>query len=257
MGSDAMLEVIKTAPSNVCVLSDVVAQISDYYRHHNEASQALADWMARSFCPQTIFAIINQVLSNPELLAQIAARSYHHGNGFLKVVLAAQDGWKLRLHVWFDNTPCEENIHDHRWGFASTVLCGQLLSETFVDDVDGDITGTEYLYHARQNQHDSQKHIQGRFCLRSLGQQCRGVGESYFLPTSVLHRICDYSNKNIVATMMCSAPTQQGTNRLLVSDDRQGIDPNVEQTPLSSHQLACLLGRFLCAYAATQWPLAA
>lgn len=252
-----MLEVIKTAPSNVCVLSDVVAQISDYYRHHNEASQALADWMARSFCPQTIFAIINQVLSNPELLAQIAARSYHHGNGFLKVVLAAQDGWKLRLHVWFDNTPCEENIHDHRWGFASTVLCGQLLSETFDDDIDGDITGTEYLYHARQNQHDSQKHIQGRFCLRSLGQQCRGVGESYFLPTSVLHRICDYSNKNLVATMMCSAPTQQGTNRLLVSDDRQGIDPNVEQTPLSSHQLACLLGRFLCAYAATQWPLAA
>ena len=252
-----MLEVIKTAPSNVNVLSDVVAQISDYYRHHNEASQALADWMAHSFCPQTIFAIINQVLSNSELLAQIAARSYHHGNGFLKVVLAAQDGWKLRLHVWFANTPCEENIHDHRWGFASTVLCGQLLSETFVDDIDGDITGTEYLYHARQNQDESQKHIQGRFCLRSLGQQCRGVGESYFLPTSVLHRICDYSNKNIVATMMCSAPTQQGTNRLLVSDDRQGIDPNVEQNPLSSHELACLLGRFLCAYAATQWPLAA
>ncbi|MBP9215629.1 MAG: hypothetical protein KBF23_00515 [Agitococcus sp.] len=252
-----MLEVIKTAPSNVNVLSDVVAQISDYYRHHNEASQALADWMTYSFCPQTIFAIINQVLSNSELLAQIAARSYHHGNGFLKVVLAAQDGWKLRLHVWFANTPCEENIHDHRWGFASTVLCGQLLSETFVDDIDGDITGTEYLYHARQNQDESQKHIQGRFCLRSLGQQCRGVGESYFLPTSVLHRICDYSNKNIVATMMCSAPTQQGTNRLLVSDDRQGIDPNVEQNPLSSHELACLLGRFLCAYAATQWPLAA
>ena len=251
-----MLEVIKTAPSNVNVLSDVVAQISDYYRHHNEASQALADWMTYSFCPQTIFAIINQVLSNSELLAQIAARSYHHGNGFLKVVLAAQDGWKLRLHVWFANTPCEENIHDHRWGFASTVLCGQLLSETFVDDIDGDITGTEYLYHARQNQDESQKHIQGRFCLRSLGQQCRGVGESYFLPTSVLHRICDYSNKNIVATMMCSAPTQQGTNRLLVSDDRQGIDPNVEQNPLSSHELACLLGRFLCAYAATQWPLA-
>ncbi|MBK6757387.1 MAG: hypothetical protein IPG70_07075 [Moraxellaceae bacterium] len=44
--------------------------------------------------------------------------------------------------------------------------------------------------------------------------------------------------------MMCSAPTQQGTNRLLVSDDRQGIDPNVEQNPLSSHELACLLGRF-------------
>lgn len=252
-----MLALTNNSVSHGSKLSAVIAEINRYYSVNVDAGQELGDWMAQSFCPQTVYAIINEVLANPQLLAQIAARSYHHGNGFLKVVLASQHGWKLRLHIWFPNTPCEENIHDHRWGFASTVLCGQLLSETFVDDVKGDITGTEYLYHARQHDDDSQKHSQGRFCLRSLGQQCRSVGEAYFLPTSVLHRICDYPHKGLVATMMCSAPTQQGTNRLLVSDDRKCIDPNVQQIPLSSHELACLLGQFLCAYASAQWPLAA
>ena len=252
-----MLALTNNSVSHGSKLSAVIAEINRYYSVNVDAGQELADWMAQSFCPQTVYAIINEVLANPQLLAQIAARSYHHGNGFLKVVLASQHGWKLRLHIWFPNTPCEENIHDHRWGFASTVLCGQLLSEAFVDDVKGDITGTEYLYHARQHDDDSQKHSQGRFFLRSLGQQYRSIGEAYFLPTSVLHRICDYPHKGLVATMMCSAPTQQGTNRLLVSDDRQGIDPNVQQIPLSSHELACLLGQFLCAYASAQWPLAA
>lgn len=252
-----MLALTNNMVSNGSMLSAVTAEISHYYNANVEAGQELADWMAATFCPQTIYLLLNEVLSNPALLAQVAARSYHHGNGFLKVVLAAENGWKLRLHVWFPNTPCEENIHDHRWSFASTVLCGHLLSETFVDDRQGDITGCEFLYHAKQQQTSSHKQWQGDFCLRSLGQQFRGVGESYFLPTSVLHRICDYPNKSLVATMMCSAPTQQGHTRLLVSDDRQGIDPNVEQSPLSSHELACLLGQFLCAYGSTMWPKAA
>ncbi len=252
-----MLALINNTVSNNSTLSTVIAEINQYYHVNTDAGQDLADWMAATFCPQTIYQIINEVLSNASLLAEVAARSYHHGNGFLKVVLAAENGWKLRLHVWFPNTPCEENIHDHRWSFASTVLCGHLLSETFTDDAQGTITGTEYLYHAKQQQTSSEKQLNGRFCLRSLGQQFRGVGESYVLPTAVLHRICDYSNKSLVATMMCSAPTHQGYNRLLVSDDRQGIDPNVEQMPLSSHELACLLGRFLCAYSAAIWPKAA
>lgn len=252
-----MLALTNNTVSNNCMLPAVIDEISRYYSANTDAGQDLADWMTATFCPKTIYAIINEVLSNPILLEQVAARSYHHGNGFLKVVLATQHGWKLRLHVWFPNTPCEENIHDHRWSFASTVLCGHLLSETFVDDCQGDITGTEFLYHAKQQQMASHKQEKSDFCLRSSGQQFRGAGESYFLPTSVLHRICDYPNKSLVATMMCSAPTQQGHTRLLVSDDRQAIDPNVEQSPLSSHELACLLGQFLCAYAATLWSKAA
>ena len=235
----------------------IVAELQRYYATNACANDALASWMTATFSPSCVLALVDELLANPTFLAEVAARSYHHGNGFLKVVIAAQNGWKLRLHVWFPNTPCEENIHDHRWSFASTVLCGQLLSETFVDEATGDIHGDEYCYFARQQQAMSHKVAQGQFHLRSLGQQCRSAGESYCLPKSVLHRICDYSNKDLVATMMCSAPTQLGTNRLLVSHDRHGIDPNVEQTPLSNHELACLLGRFSCAYAETLWQRAA
>ncbi len=244
------------------IFTAVIESISKYYQQHEDASVDLAAWMAQTFSPACVLSLVDEILSCSPLLTVIAARSYHHGNGFLKVVLAAENGWKLRLHVWFPNTPCEENIHDHRWGFASTVLCGQLVSETFVDDANGNISATEYVYFARQATCMSHKFTKGQCRLRSLGQQRRLAGESYYLPTSVLHRICDdnIGNDNqcgLVATMMCSAPSQLGTNRLLVSADRDGIDPNVEQIPLTTHELAYLLQRFSNLYTETLWLRAA
>lgn len=238
-------------------LSRITEALDRHYALGGEADAVLAGWMQQIFTPACVLGLVEEVLANPDLLAEVAGRSYHHGNGFLKVVLANRHGWKLRLHIWFPGAPCEENIHDHRWSFASTVLCGELLSETFADDPQGPVNGNAYLYHARQGSQDSRKVAVGGFRLRSLGRSLRRAGEAYALPSSVLHRICDYPGKGLVATMMCSAPTRETTNRLLVSADHAGIDPNVEQTPLSPHELACLLGRFTCAYAANLWPMAA
>lgn len=241
-------------PQNLLNLSHV---ISGHFKEEQAAGQQLAEWMQHTFTPHCVLALIDEVLTHPVLLAEVANRSYHHGNGFLKVVLAAHDGWKLRLHIWFPGAPCEENIHDHRWSFASTILCGELLSETFVDDASGPVVGQEYLYHARHGNEDSRKVAASQFRLRSQGRLMRRTGDAYFLPESVLHRICDYPGKQLVATMMCSAPTSQTSNRLLVADDHAGIDPNVGQIPLSPQELACHLERFSCAYAASLWPLAA
>jgi hypothetical protein len=238
-------------------LSRVIDALDQHYANGGEADAHLAAWMQHIFSPACVLGVVEEVLASPNLLAEVAARSYHHGNGFLKVVLAARHGWKLRLHIWFPGAPCEENIHDHRWSFASTVLCGELLSETFVDNPAGTVSGVAYQYHARNTGQDSHKIAMGGFRLHSQGQTLRRAGEAYSLPSSVLHRICDYPGKGLVATMMCSAPTRETTNRLLVSADHAGIDPNVEQNPLTPHQLACLLGRFTCAYAAGLWPMAA
>lgn len=247
------MNAIDTAPN----LSRVIHALDRHYAGGGEADEYLAAWLRHCFSPDRVLAVIGEVLASPALLSEVAARSYHHGNGFLKVVLAERQGWKLRLHIWFPGAPCEENIHDHRWSFASTVLCGGLLSETFTDDPQGAVEGVEYLYHARQGGEESHKVAAGGFRLRSEGRVMRMAGEAYALPSSVLHRICDYPGKGLVATLMCSAPTRQTTNRLLVSADHAGIDPNVEQTALDPHELACLLGRFSCAYAAQLWPLAA
>ena len=244
---------IAAAPS----LSRLADALDRHYALGGEADDGLAAWMQQTFTPACVLGLLDEVLANPDLLAEVAGRSYHHGNGFLKVVLANRQGWKLRLHIWFPDAPCEENIHDHRWSFASTVLCGALLSETFVDDPQGPVNGVEYLYHASQGGDSSRKVASGDFRLRSQGRTMRRAGEAYALPSSVLHRICDYTGKGLVATMMCSAPTRQSTNRLLVSADHAGIDPNVEQNPLDPRELACLLARFSRAYVATLHPLAA
>lgn len=50
-----------------------------------------------------------------------------HGNGFVQVDLAP----KTRLHVWHPYLPRQKvptPIHDHRFGFTSEVLVGELLN---------------------------------------------------------------------------------------------------------------------------------
>ncbi|WP_433269263.1 hypothetical protein ACQPZF_06460 [Actinosynnema sp. CS-041913] len=54
-------------------------------------------------------------------------RAYRHPNGFLKIVLIAEVEFQLRLHVWRpepDSPVATENVHNHRWDFASAVLVG-------------------------------------------------------------------------------------------------------------------------------------
>lgn len=75
-----MLALTNNMVSKGSMLSAVIAEISHYYTVNVEAGQELTDWMTATFCPQTIYVLLNEVLSNPVLLAQVAARSYHHGN---------------------------------------------------------------------------------------------------------------------------------------------------------------------------------
>ncbi|GHC60653.1 hypothetical protein [Streptomyces flavofungini] len=56
-----------------------------------------------------------------------------HPNGFVKLPLARTgDGdTRLFLHVWRADS-ADAAVHDHRWAFASAVLCGE-LSHTLMD----------------------------------------------------------------------------------------------------------------------------
>lgn len=60
-------------------------------------------------------------------------RAIIHPNGFVKLPLARTDdgGTRLFLHVWRADS-ADAAMHDHRWAFASAVLCGE-LSHTLMD----------------------------------------------------------------------------------------------------------------------------
>lgn len=208
--------------------------------------------------------LLSSIIQSPALLEQIAARSYWHGNGFLKVVLLDQ-GYKLRLHIWFAGTSCEENIHSHRWGFASHVLTGALKSELWTDAANDDSTALprtselslsdshtstllsdEYLYTAKHQKNktnvSAHKQYVGATYLKKLQNVTQTAGASYVMTPDQLHRI-NHPGEELVATVICTAPTQILTNRLFPTT----ADPKLHPTTLSAdelkHALVCYLNQ--------------
>jgi len=195
--------------------------------------------------------LLSSIIQEPELLATIAARSYWHGNGFLKIVLL-DAGYKLRLHIWFTGTSCEENIHSHRWGFASHILTGTLKSELWTDAANDEamqqqnsqLQTNEYLYTAKhqcgQQAIAARKQIIGTACLQKLQNIAQTAGASYVMTPNQLHRI-KHPGQELVATIICTAPTQVLTNRLFPTIS----DPKLQPANLSAAELQSALIQYL------------
>ncbi|MDQ9021828.1 hypothetical protein ACFODO_23425 [Acinetobacter sichuanensis] len=222
------------------LLAQYQAQLDQYFAVHSDASSALSTWLSAHFSQVQLIELLTAILADQATLQAVSARSYQHGNGFLKVVLLDR-GYKLRLHIWFAGQACEENIHDHRWSFSSLILTGALTSEIWKDQAQGQ-PFQEYEYHAATQTQAPFKKDVGVQTLALDHVQVNTAGESYVMPKGKLHRIINPGHQ-VVATMMCSAPTEQGTTRLIPIHD--GIDPNIQPPKISTQQLSASLQQFI------------
>jgi hypothetical protein len=76
---------------------------------------------------------VQDIVRSRSLQAEIAARSYFHPNGFVKLVLEQHPGGgQLRLHVW-PGRPKAEDIHGHGWSYASVVVGGAVCEVPFTE----------------------------------------------------------------------------------------------------------------------------
>ena len=234
-----------TCQVSLKTLNTFAQELDRYFRAHERADAVLANWLRLQFHPVQVYALVQQIISNPALLAEVSARSYRHANGFLKVVLLDR-GYKLRLHVWFPGSACEENIHDHRWSFASTILAGGLVSEIWADTTDPQAQQfPEFLYHAATPTQPSHKEFMGESLLTRVCTRSQPSGSAYVLEEQTLHRIIN-PGTSLVATLMCTAPTGQGTTRLVTTAN--GIDPNVQPPRIQPEELKLALQQFLTLY---------
>ena len=222
------------------LLNHYASQLDHFFTVHQDANVTLSDWLVSNFSNHQMLELLQSILSDQHSLVQISARSYQHGNGFLKVVLLDR-GYKLRLHIWFAGQTCEENIHDHRWSFSSLILAGALKSEIWTDHAEGQVF-QEYEYHAATAVKPAFKTDIGSQSLQLDHVQVNTVGDHYVMPKGKLHRIINPGHQ-LVATMMCSAPTEQGTTRLIPM--HAGIDPNIQPPKTNQNQLAGALMQFL------------
>ncbi|UOP05016.1 hypothetical protein [Conchiformibius kuhniae] len=203
--------------------------------------------LLQTYCtlPNIQTIIQTDILPSSSLLNALAARSYFHGNGFLKIVLLEHRCYKLRLHIWFPNAICEENIHNHCWHFASHILYGALKTELW-QDVKHDTPCPhavqmfdEYRYLAKTpNSPPTIKNL-GQTQLFKQQDITHHAGESYTMPCNQLHRI-NKTSGNMVATIMCTVPVRKH-NRLFPN----GKSPEIVPTYLSAPELALYLQRFL------------
>jgi len=222
------------------LLEQYQIQLDQYFAIHQDADEALSQWLTAHFAAAQLLMLLTAILNDKNTLAKISARSYQHGNGFLKIVLLDR-GYKLRLHIWFAGQSCEENIHDHRWSFSSLVLTGALTSEIWKDHAQGQ-KFQEYEYHAASKMHAPFKTDAGLQTLELDHVQVNTAGDSYVMPKGKLHRIINPGHQ-LVATIMCSAPTEQGTTRLIPMHD--GIDPNIQPPKTTAPKLADSLKQFI------------
>lgn len=229
-------------PAALQTLSNRIA----LFLHNNNgvADERLAALLSKTATSAWQAALCDALLHNDAWAAEVAGRSYWHGNGFLKIVLLNQ-GFKLRLHLWLPCTVCEENIHDHRWSIASAILAGELHSEIWADtDTErAELLAQEYRYEAtRAGQMPRAVPLPECTPLQLVGRTCHTAGNSYALPPETLHRICNHGDR-LVATLMCSSEAHALHSRLIAG--KEGLLPDVSAQRVSVPELRAALVRFL------------
>ena len=158
-------------------------------------------------------SILDSIESSPEQLQRIAERSFHHTNHFDKIVLLDEElnaRLRLVLNLWRPPFSMEEvedeQIHNHRNDFWSTILFGELESWEFVRSEHGE-PYHETLYRpsrtgsaAKVNEYSPL----GSACLRLKGTHRWQAGSTYYLHHAVIHRIV--ISQVATATLLLKGP---------------------------------------------------
>lgn len=152
-----------------------------------------------------LLAMLRTIISDEQLLREIAARSYVHPNGFLKIVLLSRELYQLRLHVWpgdaRQGAVDRGNIHNHRWDFAATVLRGGYRHQEFVTASDGDSHGS-YEYDADRGAGRYSLAYRGTVGLRCVFNSYLPAGTFYSLSADVIHKVSCPPGKPTVSLIL-------------------------------------------------------
>ena len=133
--------------------------------------------------------LLYEYLESGDRLAQLAARSYIHQNGFVKMPLFKNETTAVRLHIWSaaGATRWTGNIHDHRFSFWSHVICGKLVQRRWNEAASGEVYSRyRYVPCAAGAQHTL--HYEREQALRQCGMEEFKKGQTYSLSSGTIHQ---------------------------------------------------------------------
>lgn len=130
---------------------------------------------------------MNNDFLNVAKLSRLGVRPQWFGLGFIQLKLSENQ----RLHFWHDrlkpNSGHEEEAHNHRYDFHSTVLKGELLDELW--QFHSDPHGEWNMWRVSCQPGDSgDAAIIGRVGITSITPRRIATNQTYFMPETCFHR---------------------------------------------------------------------
>ena len=173
--------------------------VTDYLNNDEKVLEVINKILS---IPSNIKKLIDLIVHNEFLFDEVSAKSYCHENGFHKYVLLEGKYYKIRLHHFgaMQKAPME-NIHDHRWPFASTILKGRLNMEMYeqcpINDKEELLL--HYIYNSDKSKGFYETTLKGVVGMRKINEINFEKGQSYLLTPEALHRI---TNKDECITLI-------------------------------------------------------
>lgn len=199
----------------------------------NRAGSALTDLVSGNQVPD----FLESLLDEPDQLTRVATRSYRQQNGFDKLVLVSPShrGYRLRFHIWNpkQDSPYQEDEHNHAWPFASVVVSGSFQQQFFNESERGALRHKHrftYRFHGNSAEpfKDGYEAVYlGPTGLRIVHDAIMSVGSSYTLGPEVIHKATNPTDKPS-ATLFLNGPFQGSdsdvySDRILEGRDRLDI----------------------------------
>lgn len=190
------------------VLSDVVDKAAD----HRDGSASLLEAFSALAQPRHIAEVLSSMAGDAAVIDAGAARSFRHPLGFNKITLIdALPSFMLRMHVWWPTTEVlADHIHNHRFGFATSVLVGAYDMELF-QRADTGQPMTEYQ-EAVTDQRGWQLTKIGLAHLQLLATLRLEQGATYALPADALHRVTATAKAPCVTLFLQTARSRSTTH---------------------------------------------
>jgi hypothetical protein len=211
-------------------LSTLTCAIDELMEFHGEAEAnsvvlpAIVAWYSE---PSRLSKLLSLVYN--EGLDTTLAKSFIHPSGFDKLVLLSGKHFALRVHNFHPKEVQRpsENIHNHRWEFASSIVYGYFISDIFVPNTKGTEVRNHYTYSKQGMSY------QGRTGVSKVDSHTLTKGTNYYCPVSVYHSITEVASTGAI-TVMATGFAKGDTTEVYAKNE---LDTGEE----SSH---CGLGMF-------------
>lgn len=199
--------------------------------------------------PAELRSMIGQVCSDEGVLADICARSYHHANNFLKVVLLAgnENPWKLRLHMWHPQPNATgtitEDVHSHRWDFTTALVAGEYFAQEFRIGPGPEYHHFKYRPIGQGNTFSLE--AQGKEQLSTVFEAVLPAGTVYHINHEILHCISRSADKLAASLVLQPPAVTEFTNVYRTSPIGEQAKTEIEVQRPSIAQLREHLTHFL------------